>query len=76
MILKELSSYIQNHQRVEESVLLKHFRLQKSGLAPLIEILIRTGHVQKTVNNRGEHLPAQSFYSWRDVAVIPMTTLI
>ncbi|TEW54902.1 hypothetical protein E2R68_06965 [Psychromonas sp. RZ22] len=76
MILKRLSTYIETHQRVEESILLKTFRLQKSGLAPMVEILIRSGHVQKTVNGRGERLAPQVFYSWQKTQVIPMTTVI
>ncbi|TEW51319.1 FeoC-like transcriptional regulator [Psychromonas algicola] len=76
MILKALSDYIQTQQRVEEKDLLKHFRLKQSGLAPMIEILIAHGHIQKTINNRGENLPAQVFYSWKEVKVIPMTAVI
>ncbi|MDA7747061.1 FeoC-like transcriptional regulator [Psychromonas sp.] len=76
MILKRLSAYIELHQRVEESALLKEFRLHKNGLAPMIEILIASGHIQKTVNNRGERLPAQVFYSWHEKQLIPMTTLL
>lgn len=76
MILQRLSTYIKKLQRVEESQLLKAFRLNKNGLAPMIEILIRTGHVQKTVNRRGDTLSAQVFYSWQEHKLIPMTTII
>lgn len=76
MILKRLSEYIQTQQRVEEGVLLRKFRLSSNGLAPLIEVLIRSGNVQKTVNNRGDKLVAQVFYSWRSLKVIPMITVI
>lgn len=76
MILKRLSTYIKTQQRIEESALLKAFHLQPNGLAPMIEILIRSGHVQKTINNRGERLPAQVFYSWQEHKVIPMVTLL
>jgi len=76
MILKRLSSYIQTEERVEESKLLKKFRLTKNGLAPFIEVLIRNGHIQKTINKRGETLTAQVFYSWKVEKVIPMTTLL
>jgi len=76
MILKALSDYIQVEQRIDEKDLLKHFRLQQNGLAPMIEILIAHGHIQKTINKRGEKLPVQVFYSWKEVKVIPMTTVI
>jgi len=76
MILEALSHYIQTQQRVEESALLKKFRLSQHGLAPMIEVLIRTGHVQKTVNRRGDRLIPKVFYSWHNVAVIPTTTIL
>lgn len=76
MILKRLSDYIETQQRVEEGTLLKHFRLQRNGLAPMIEILIRAGHIQKTINQRGDKLPPQVFYSWHKQQVIPITTLL
>jgi len=76
MILKKISDYIQVHQRVDESALLKHFRLNKNGLEPMIDILIRNGHIQRTISRRGEKLPAQVFYSWQETTVIPMTTVL
>lgn len=76
MILKALSNYIQRQQRVEERDLLKYFHLKESGLAPMIEILIGYGHIQKTINKRGKHMPALIFYSWKDIKVIPMTTVL
>lgn len=76
MILKRLSSFIETRQRVDESVLLKEFKLHQNGLAPMIEILIRSGHVQKIVNKRGQNLPAQIFYSWHKTKVIPITTVL
>lgn len=76
MILKRLSAYIQAHQRVEESVLLKNFRMNKKRAAPFIEMLIRSGHIQKTVNRHGKLLLAKNVYSWRDVKGIPVTILI
>ena len=76
MILKRLSEYIQIQQRVEEGVLLKKFRLSSNGLTPFIEVLIRSGHVQKTINNRGDKLAAQVFYSWSHLKVIPTITVI
>ena len=76
MILKRLSEYIQTQQRVEEGVLLRKFRLSSNGLDPLIEVLIRSGNIQKTVNNRGDKLAAQVFYSWRSLKVIPIITVI
>lgn len=76
MILKDLLTYIESKQRVAEVDLLKHFHLHRKGLGPMIEILIKTGHIQKTVNNRGTALPVQIFYSWQPVKVIPMVTLL
>ena len=76
MVLQRLSTYIKSQQRVEESALLKAFHLKANGLAPMIEILIRNGHVQKTINNRGDKLPAQVFYTWQERKVIPMTTML
>tara|TARA_R110001583_G_scaffold34784_3_gene116405 strand:- start:1974 stop:2204 length:231 start_codon:yes stop_codon:yes gene_type:complete len=76
MILKRLSSVIETRQRVDENALLKEFKLHQNGLAPMIEILIRSGHVQKIVNKRGKSLPVQVFYSWHKTKVIPITTLL
>lgn len=76
MILKALSDYIQTQQRIEERDLLKHFRLKQNGFAPMIEILIGYGHIQKTINKRGDNIPAQVFYSWKETKVIPMTTVL
>ena len=76
MILKRLSAYIEIHQRVEESLLLKEFRLNDRGLGPFIDMLIKSGHVQKTVVGRGQKLAPQVFYSWQQMKVIPMTTMI
>jgi len=76
MVLQRLSTYIKTQQRVEESALLKAFHLKANGLAPMIEILIRNGHVQKTINNRGDKLPVQVFYTWQERKVIPMTTML
>jgi hypothetical protein len=76
MVLQRLSTYIKTQQRVEETTLLKAFHLKANGLAPMIEILIRNGHVQKTINNRGNKLPAQVFYTWQERKVIPMTTML
>ncbi|WP_160061035.1 FeoC-like transcriptional regulator [Psychromonas sp. L1A2] len=76
MILKRLSAYIQKQQHVDEATVLKQFHLKQNGLAPMIEILIRSGHVQKTVSSRGDRLTAQVFYSWQENQVIPMTTLL
>lgn len=76
MILKRLSTYIQMHERVEESAILKEFRLNERGLAPFVETLIRTGNVQKTVVSRGDKLSAHVFYSWKALKVIPMTTIL
>ncbi|WP_137297326.1 FeoC-like transcriptional regulator [Psychromonas sp. SP041] len=76
MILKRLSTYIKTQQRVDEVTLLKHFHLKQNGLAPMIEILIGSGHVQKTVSRRGEQLSAHVFYSWQENQVIPMTVLL
>ena len=76
MILKRLSTYIQTQQRVDEITLLTHFHLKQNGLAPMIEMLIRSGHVQKTVSSRGDRLPALVFYSWQQNQVIPMTVLL
>jgi len=76
MILTALSDYIKDKQRVEESVLLVHFHLQKTGLAPMMEILIRHGHIQKTVHQRGEKLPPQVFYRWHASKMIAMTCIV
>ena len=76
MILKELSGYIRAKQRVDERELLLHFRLKSNGLAPMIEILIAHGHIQKIINERGKSLSDQIFYSWKATKVIPMTVVL
>ena len=42
----------------------------------MIEILIAHGHIQKTINKRGDNIPAQVFYSWKETKVIPMTAVL
>jgi len=74
MILTELLVYIETKQRVEETELLSYFHLQENGLAPMIERLMKTGHIQKTINSRGPSLPAKIFYSWQQNKVIPMVS--
>jgi len=76
MILQRITAYIKFHQRVEETLLLKEFHLHKSGLAPMMDVLIKTGKIQKTINTRGAKLSAQIFYTWQTRQVIPMTTLL
>lgn len=76
MILKQIADFIKQKQRVEEKILLKHFRLTEQGLAPFMDKLIKTGFIQKTVNQRGASLSAQVFYSWRDNSGIPLTTVL
>lgn len=75
MILKNLSSYIQEQGRVSENTLLKKFRLSPNGLAPMIQVLINRGHIQKTVDISGGKVNASTFYSWHTATLIPMTTL-
>jgi len=76
MILKRLSSYIEMHQYVEESRLLTAFHISREGIAPMLAILMKQGHVQKIVNSRGNKLKAQVFYSWQKNKVIPLVTFL
>jgi len=76
MILTDLLNYIKSKQRVEESVLLAHFHLHKNGLAPMMDVLIQHGHIQKTIHQRGDKLPTQVFYRWQATEMIAMTCIV
>ncbi len=76
MILQSLNDYIKAQQRVEESVLLKHFRLTESALQPMIALLIKRGKIHKTINERGDALPPEIFYSYSDSVQIPALSVV
>jgi hypothetical protein len=76
MILQELTHFIKEADRVEEGVLLKHFHLTQSSLTPMISVLLKRGNIQKTVNARGDNLPASIYYSYHNKASIPVMTMI
>ena len=76
MILQELAHFIKEADRVEEGVLLKHFHLTESSLAPMISVLLKRGNIQKTVNARGDNLPASIYYSYHQKARLSVRTII
>ncbi|MDN2663646.1 FeoC-like transcriptional regulator [Psychromonas sp. 14N.309.X.WAT.B.A12] len=76
MILKRLSNYIETHQYVAESRLLTTFHISREGVAPMLAILMKRGHIQKIVNSRGDKLSAQIFYTWQKDKVIPLVTFV
>ena len=76
MILKQLSNYIETHQYVAESCLLTSFHISREGIAPMLAVLMKRGHIQKIVNSRGGKLKAQVFYTWHKDKVIPMVTFV
>jgi len=76
MILQQIVYFIKTRDRVEEGVLLKHFHLTHSSLAPMISVILKRGNIQKTVNARGDNLPASIYYSYHRKATIPLMTMI
>jgi DNA-binding PadR family transcriptional regulator len=76
MILQEISTYIEDAQRVEEKKLLKHFHLSHQGLEPMMAVLLKRGKIHKTINQRGSKLPPVIYYSWTETAQIPTLTVI
>ncbi|WP_354624945.1 FeoC-like transcriptional regulator [Psychromonas sp. MME2] len=76
MILQSLNDYIKAAKRVDEAVLLKHFRLTQEGLAPMMAVLLKRGYIQKTINQRGAKLTPIIYYSYVQVAQIPTLTVI
>jgi hypothetical protein len=76
MILQSINDYIKNAQRIDEDSLLKHFRLSREGLSPMMEVLLKRGNINKVIVQRGTNLPAQVFYSWSDISLIPAVTFV
>lgn len=76
MILQSISNYVKQAGRIEEKKLLKHFHLSCEGLAPMMELLLKRGKIQKTVSQRGGKLPPEIFYSWREIAQIPTVSVV
>jgi len=76
MILQKISDYVKQAGRIEEKKLLSHFNLSREGLAPMMAVLLKRGKIQKTVNQRGEKLPPEIFYSWCAIAQIPTVTVV
>ena len=75
MILQDIAHFIEISKRIEESVLLKHFHLTQSSLAPMISVLLKRGNIQKTVNTCGKNLAVRTYYSFYQKARIPVTTI-
>jgi len=76
MILSAISEYVENAGRIEEQQLLKHFHLSREGLSPMMAVLLKRAKIQKTLNKRGETLPAKIYYSWSEKQQIPMMTVV
>ncbi|MFT6926323.1 MAG: hypothetical protein ACJAZP_001933 [Psychromonas sp.] len=76
MILSTIAEYVKNAGRVEEKQLLKHFHLRVEGLSPMMAVLLKRGKIQKTINQRGEKLPPEIYYSWSEKQQIPMLTVV
>ena len=76
MILQEISVYVQEAGRIEEKKLLNHFHLSHEGLQPMMAVLLKRGKIQKTINQRGNRLSPETYYSWTDIAQIPTLTVI
>ncbi|HEY5716060.1 MAG TPA: FeoC-like transcriptional regulator [Psychromonas sp.] len=76
MILYSIIDYIKNAGRVEEGKLLKHFHISQQGLEPMMAVLLKRGKIKKTINNRGEKLPPEIYYSWSEKQQIPILTVV
>lgn len=76
MILLAMSEYVQNAGRVEEKQLLKHFHLRAEGLAPMMAVLLQRGKIHKTINQRGEKLDPEIYYTCSKKQQIPILTVV
>ena len=76
MILQEISDYVKEAGRIEEKKLLKHFHLSSEGLEPMMAVLLKRGIIQKIINQRGNRLPPEIYYSWTETAQIPTLTVV
>jgi len=76
MILQSISDYVKQAGRIEERKLLNHFHLSREGLAPMMAVLLKRGKIQKTINQRGDTLPPEIFYSWCEIAQIPTVAVV
>lgn len=76
MILQSILDYVLQAGRVEESTLLTYFHLRREGLAPMMAVLVKSGKIQKTVHQRGEHLSALIYYSCPAKIQIPTITIV
>lgn len=76
MILLDISNYIEEQGRIEEVKLLKQFHLTSEGLEPMMAVLLKRGKIHKTINQRGNRLSPEVFYSWTETAQIPTLTVI
>lgn len=76
MILQDIARFIEISKRVEEGVLLKHFHLNSSSLAPMIAVLLKRGKIHKTINQRGKNLPPVVYYSYHETPSIPIMGVI
>lgn len=76
MILQSIVDYILKQGRVEEHLLLAHFHLTQEGLAPMMEVLIKSGKIHKTIHSRGEKLSPLIYYRVASDAQIPSVSII
>jgi len=76
VILQSINDYVRQAGRIEEKQLLKHVHLSSAALAPMMEVLLKRGKIQKTVNRRGASLPAEIYYSWSEIEQIPALTIV
>ncbi|MFT4835411.1 MAG: hypothetical protein ACJAYB_001787 [Psychromonas sp.] len=76
MILSAILDYVKKTGRVEEKQLLKHFHLRVEALSPMMAVLLKRGKIQKTINNRGEKLNPEIYYSCLKKQQISILTVI
>ncbi|MCG6200909.1 FeoC-like transcriptional regulator [Psychromonas antarctica] len=76
MILQAISDYVKQAGRIEEKKLLKHFHLSSEGLMPMMAVLLKRGKIHKTINQRGDKLPPEIYYSWTETVQIPAVSVV
>lgn len=75
MILQKLQAELQDKGRLSQQQLCRSFRISPAGLDAMLAILIKRGHVHKSMAIEADHAchcqPQQKiWYSWHDTAQI------
>ncbi|MCE2593482.1 FeoC-like transcriptional regulator [Motilimonas cestriensis] len=77
MILQRLKQEIQQAGRISQQQLCRRYRVSPQGLDAMLALLIKRGNVHKSMSEKaasacGCGKENEIWYSWHDVAQIPM----